>query len=123
MNKDPVYRLGSRSSQEIFGHPFFASIDWVALNKRMITPPFDPCKNLTDDIDTTNFEKEFTTMPMYSMEEMEQRTTSPSAKVSPGEFSTNSYPNNGLFSQFTFGEDSYLERISARFVHFISNSS
>jgi serine/threonine protein kinase len=118
LNKDPACRLGSRSSDDIFNHPFFSSIDWTALNKRLISPPFDPCKNLTNDLDTTNFEKEFTKMPMYSMEEMEARTSPVRGMtVSPG--NTNPYNNSplmssGPFSQFTFGEDSYLERIASR---------
>jgi hypothetical protein len=120
LNKDPACRLGSRSSEDVFNHPFFSTIDWVALNNRMIVPPFDPCKHLADDIDTTNFEKEFTHMPMYSMEDMEggggggASTASTNFQSSP----TKSSPTigGGPFSQFTFGEDSYLEWIASRSV-------
>jgi serine/threonine protein kinase len=118
LNKDPACRLGSRSSEDIFNHPFFATIDWVDLNNRNLTPPFDPCKHLADDIDTTNFEKEFTQMPMYSMEDMEGGPSSSSSasalnqQTSP----TKSSPvlGSGPFSQFSFGEDSYLEWIASR---------
>jgi uncharacterized membrane protein (UPF0136 family) len=122
LNKDPACRLGSRSSDDIFNHPFFASIDWTALNKRLIPPPFDPCKNLTHDLDTTNFEKEFTKLPMYSMEEIEAHSSSPNKTSAVGSSSynngngSNGSPSlsHGPFSQFTFGEDSFLERIASR---------
>lgn len=117
LNKDPSLRLGSRSSEEIFTHPFFSSIDWIALNSRRISPPFDPCRDLKDDTDTHNFESEFTQMATYSIDEMEAKGTqsqtlpyrvSPDRNISPGNGSSTA------FSQFTFGEDSYLEKISSR---------
>lgn len=38
-------RLGARGVEEIKAHPFFATVDWVALYERRITPPFNPCRN------------------------------------------------------------------------------
>lgn len=39
-------------------HPFFKSIDWDALGKKQITPPFKPL--VTSDESTENFDTEFT---------------------------------------------------------------
>ena len=39
-------------------HPFFADVDWNALSKKMLTPPFKP--KLTGELDTSNFDPEFT---------------------------------------------------------------
>ena len=57
--KQPAKRLGSEKDFiEIKQHPFFASIDWVALSKKEIQPPFRPI--VTGKEDFSNFDKEFT---------------------------------------------------------------
>lgn len=63
MNRNPLQRLGANGGQEVREHPFFASIDWDALYRRTLIPPFDPLRNQTE-IDTKNFEREFTNMPV-----------------------------------------------------------
>jgi len=61
--KNPHYRLGSGPSgaNEIKRHPFFQTIDWDRLYARQIPPPFKP--QVASEIDTTHFDKEFTTLP------------------------------------------------------------
>ena len=44
---------------EIKEHPFFSSIDWELLEKKQITPPYDP--NVKDNLDLKHFSTEFTT--------------------------------------------------------------
>ena len=83
-------------------HRFFSDIDWIALNRCEIVPPFNPCSNNHIDDDTRNFEKEFTNMPMYSVDE-------PSRALSE-----NRITSDELFSQFTYNEDNYLDRLSSR---------
>lgn len=60
LERDPKKRLGSKSSDEIRNHPFFADINWDDLYNKRITPPWVP--NIKDDADTRYFDEEFTTM-------------------------------------------------------------
>jgi uncharacterized membrane protein YgcG len=74
-------------------HPFFSVIDWDALYRREIAPPFDPCKN-QDVTDARNFEEDFTSMPLQSVDESAaQRTES---------------IGDGTFQNFTYEEESPL---------------
>ncbi len=100
LQRNPEERLGSRGSLQVMNHRFFADIDWGALNRREIKPPFDPCRNHETDEDTGNFEKEFTNMPMYSVDE------DPALRAT--------MQSDELFSQFTYEGDSYLDRLSSR---------
>jgi protein-serine/threonine kinase len=54
--KDPNRRLGSgpTDADEIKAHPWFASIDWPALENKTMTPPFVP--QVADPHDVSNFE-------------------------------------------------------------------
>ena len=51
LEKSPVDRIGcgKMGSDEIKNHPFFKEIDWAALIKKEVTPPFVPDSNGTDD--------------------------------------------------------------------------
>lgn len=53
--RDPTRRS---SLEDIKAHPWFASIDWDALDRRELTPPFKP--NITGTTDIRYFETEFT---------------------------------------------------------------
>ena len=59
-----MQRLGANGGEEFRAHSFFALIDWAALYNRQISPPFDPMRNNCSELDTNNFEREFTNMPM-----------------------------------------------------------
>ncbi|XP_014489551.1 PREDICTED: ribosomal protein S6 kinase 2 beta [Dinoponera quadriceps] len=56
--RTPSNRLGSGGVQEIKNHIFFATIDWDALYKKEIRPPFKPAVSQEDD--ATAFDSEFT---------------------------------------------------------------
>jgi serine/threonine protein kinase len=59
LNRNPKHRLGAQDdAEELKRHPFFADIDWEALTKKLITPPFKP--KLLSETDTQNFDPEFT---------------------------------------------------------------
>lgn len=59
LNRNPKHRLGATDdAEELKRHPFFADIDWEALAKKKITPPFKP--KLKSETDTSNFDPEFT---------------------------------------------------------------
>lgn len=61
--RDPAKRLGSKDdgAQEIKNHPFFAGVDWEALEKLEIEPPFRPM--VRGDTDIGNFDTVFTSEP------------------------------------------------------------
>ncbi|KAK4150746.1 Serine/threonine-protein kinase [Chaetomidium leptoderma] len=60
LNRNPKHRLGATSdAEELKRHAFFADIDWDALSKKLITPPFKP--QLKSDTDVSYFDPEFTT--------------------------------------------------------------
>lgn len=59
--RKPEERLGYHNGpEEIMNHEFFSSIDWNALYKREVTPPFRP--TIKDRNDVSNFDTEFTSM-------------------------------------------------------------
>ncbi|CAF1656403.1 unnamed protein product [Adineta ricciae] len=67
MTKNPAKRLGCVAAQggeeAIKRHAFFAGkIDWEALERRQIKPPFKP--KVVNPRDTSNFDKDFTNMPV-----------------------------------------------------------
>jgi len=66
LTRDPLKRLGSQTdAAEIKSHPFFVGMDWDRLSKKKVQPQFIPeCK---DSADATNFDKEFTNLPLESV--------------------------------------------------------
>ena len=59
LNRNPKHRLGAqRDAAELKEHPFFKSIDWDALARKEVTPPFKPV--VESDESTSNFDPEFT---------------------------------------------------------------
>ncbi|TMW68666.1 hypothetical protein Poli38472_006134 [Pythium oligandrum] len=61
LERDPTYRIGCRPGagvEDIKRHPFFAEIDWDALERRGVKPPFKP--RVRSPTDIQNFDKEFT---------------------------------------------------------------
>mgnify|MGYP002620331989 CR=1 FL=1 len=59
LNRNPKHRLGAiDDAEELKRHAFFADMDWDALSKKLITPPFKP--QLKSDTDVSYFDPEFT---------------------------------------------------------------
>jgi serine/threonine protein kinase len=90
LTKDPVRRLGSgpTDAEEIKDKDFFAEINFEKLMNGEIAPPWKP--NISGNTDTSQFDKEFTKMPMMSPQSMQR---------SHG-FGTT--PDETLFQGFTF---------------------
>jgi len=107
LQRNPEVRLGSKGGEEVFRHRFFADIDWVALKHREMIPPFDPCRQHDGDADTDNFEKEFTQMPINSVDN--NGSNSRQALLAEGLANSSS---SDTFSNFTYQEDSYLDNMS-----------
>uniref|UniRef100_A0A7S4N677 Protein kinase domain-containing protein n=1 Tax=Guillardia theta TaxID=55529 RepID=A0A7S4N677_GUITH len=61
--RDPAARLGSgtRGAADIKRHAFFSSIDFPALYRKEVSPPFTPAPLAIDD--TSHFDVRFTTKP------------------------------------------------------------
>ncbi len=102
LNRNPIERLGSSGGSQVKNHPFFSSIDWDAMMRREVTPPFNPCRN-QDISDSDNFEKEFTNMPVNSIDE----GSTPSSRLSSPTYSDN---DSETFLNFTYEEESVLTR-------------
>jgi serine/threonine protein kinase len=59
LNRNPKNRLGAnRDAAELKEHIFFQNIDWDALARKQVTPPFKP--DVESDESVTNFDPEFT---------------------------------------------------------------
>jgi serine/threonine protein kinase len=92
LTRDPKYRLGSGPSdaEEVKSHVFFAEadIDWDVLMKREYPAPWEP--HISGSLDTSQFDKEFTNMPVFSPEQHASRLA---------QF------DNKLFDGFTFTDE------------------
>ena len=104
LQRNPEKRLGANGGEEVREHRFFKEIDWVALVNGDLVPPFDPCRQHNGDTDTDNFEKEFTQMPINSVE-----NASASRQALLAENLRISSSSDSNFSNFTYQEDSYLD--------------
>ncbi|CAR29099.1 hypothetical protein ZYGR_0Z00200 [Zygosaccharomyces rouxii] len=97
LNRNPKHRLGAvDDGRELRAHPFFADIDWEALRQRKIPPPFKP--HLNSDVDTSNFDPEFT-----------QTSTSYLNKNAPIAATPLSPAMQAKFAGFTFVDESAMD--------------
>lgn len=72
LTKDPTRRLGSgpADADDIKVHEFFSPINWDKLMKGEVTPPWRP--KINGILDTSQFDKEFTNMPVFSPHSMQR---------------------------------------------------
>ena len=66
LTKDPTKRLGSgpNDAEDIKVQEFFEELDWEKLMNGEIPPPWDP--QIDGSMDTSQFDPEFTSMPLIS---------------------------------------------------------
>ncbi|RQM24235.1 hypothetical protein B5M09_006305 [Aphanomyces astaci] len=66
LERDPTKRLGTGPTDagEIKSHAFFNEIQWEQLALGQVPPPWRPSFN--GALDTSQFDKEFTDMPIFS---------------------------------------------------------
>lgn len=100
LNRSPNERLGANGGNEVRAHVFFSSIDWDALYRREVQPPFLPCRN-QDVVNTENFEKEFTNMAI---------------SVEEGHKMAAERADSDTFLNFTYEEESYLDSLRDSFI-------
>ncbi|EHL01379.1 putative Serine/threonine-protein kinase SCH9 [Glarea lozoyensis 74030] len=111
LNRNPKHRLGAQDdAEELKRHAFFADIDWDALTRKTITPPFKP--KLKSETDTQNFDPEFTNALMGASS-LNARAAALAAGI---ETSTPLSPGmQANFKGFTFVDESSLsEHMQAR---------
>lgn len=103
LTRDPQERLGSRGGTEVMRHNFFSGIDWQMLIRKEIAPPFNPCLNRKAEDDTDNFESNFTSMPVKSVDDSATglRSNSPGSPTQD-------------FQNFTYEDDGFLGRTSSK---------
>ncbi|KAF4628032.1 hypothetical protein G7Y89_g10122 [Cudoniella acicularis] len=106
LNRNPKHRLGAtEGAEELKKHPFFADIDWEALAKKLVTPPFKP--QLKPEIDTSNFDPEFTNASLNETSSLSARARALAAgsattpPLSPG--------LQANFKGFTFVDESLMD--------------
>jgi hypothetical protein len=94
--REPTARLGYRGVEEIQAHPFWKGLDWAALQRMEIAPPWKPA--VTGEADTRNIASEFTAEPA---------AVTPSPMHSRLRDITGATPPS--FTDFTFTHNSVLD--------------
>jgi protein-serine/threonine kinase len=107
LNRNPKHRLGAtRDAEELKDHPFFADIDWDALLKKNVVPPFKP--KLKGELDVSNFDPEFTNA-LGGAGSLNARAAALASGVNPA--STPLSPTmQANFAGFTFVDESTMEQ-------------
>jgi serine/threonine protein kinase len=107
LNRNPKHRLGAtRDAEELKAHPFFADIDWDALGKKNVVPPFKP--KLKGELDVSNFDPEFTNA-LNGAGSLNARAAALASGVNPA--STPLSPTmQANFAGFTFTDQSTMEQ-------------
>lgn len=100
LNRNPQRRLGANGGKEVQKHQFFESIDFEALYRREIAPPFNPTRT-SNEADAKNFEAEFTNMPIHSVDEGNGSKQQKDQQLT-----------QETFTNFTFDEETHLDRVS-----------
>ncbi|KIW66007.1 hypothetical protein, variant 4 [Phialophora macrospora] len=106
LNRNPRHRLGANGDAgELMAHPFFADVDWDALGKKNLVPPFKP--KLTSVADTSNFDPEFTNA-LNTSSSLNARAAALAAGAT-AESTPLSPTMQNAFQGFTFVDESTME--------------
>lgn len=109
LNRNPAHRLGAKAdAEELMAHPFFNDIDWVALGKKSIAPPFKP--KLKGELDTSNFDPEFTNALTSGDQNSLNARAAALASGIHDESTPLSPTMQNQFKGFTFVDESTLEQ-------------
>ncbi len=108
LNRNPRHRLGANGdAEELKKHLFFSDIDWEALAKKNVVPPFKP--KLKSELDVSNFDPEFTTALSGNASSLNARAAALASGLGPA--STPLSPTmQANFKGFTFVDDSVIEK-------------
>lgn len=107
LNRNPKHRLGAtHDAAELIAHPFFHDVDWDALSKKNVVPPFKP--KLKSVSDTSNFDPEFTNA-LNTSSSLNARAAALAAGAMPA--STPLSPGmQANFKGFTFVDENSIDR-------------
>ncbi|KAG5439114.1 hypothetical protein PCANB_001413 [Pneumocystis canis] len=104
--RNPKHRLGAtRDTLELREHNFFDDIDWDALLKRKIPPPFKPV--VSGEHDVSNFDLEFTSTPIQK-HESNISTSTPLSSTMQAKFKGFTFSFENHFENKKFYEQSVL---------------
>ncbi|RMZ88269.1 hypothetical protein DV736_g4499, partial [Chaetothyriales sp. CBS 134916] len=107
LNRNPKHRLGAtRDAVELMEHPFFADVDWEALAKKNLVPPFKP--KLSSQADTSNFDPEFTNA-LNTSSSLNARAAALAGNAAPASTPLSPTMQNA-FRGFTFVDESTFEQ-------------
>ncbi|RMZ77864.1 hypothetical protein DV738_g4091, partial [Chaetothyriales sp. CBS 135597] len=107
LNRNPKHRLGAtRDAVELMEHPFFADVDWEALAKKNLVPPFKP--KLSSQADTSNFDPEFTNA-LNTSSSLNARAAALAGNAAPASTPLSPTMQNA-FRGFTFVDESAFEQ-------------
>ncbi|KAI9830410.1 MAG: hypothetical protein M1826_004833 [Phylliscum demangeonii] len=106
LNRNPRHRLGAvHDAEELKAHPFFADVDWQALTRKDVVPPFKP--KLKSPLDTSNFDPEFTNA-LQGTSALNSQAAALASHAAPA--STPLSPGvQAKFKGFTFVDESMLD--------------
>ncbi|KAK5016503.1 Serine/threonine-protein kinase [Cryomyces antarcticus] len=107
LNRNPKHRLGAiGDARELKAHPFFNDIDWYALGKKNLVPPFKP--KLKSELDTSNFDPEFTNALTNTASSLNARAAALASGINTA--STPLSPTmQAKFQGFTFVDESAMD--------------
>ncbi|KAB5563594.1 serine/threonine-protein kinase sck1 [Coniochaeta sp. 2T2.1] len=115
LNRNPKHRLGATDdAEELKRHAFFNDIDWDALSKKLITPPFKP--KLKNETDVSYFDPEFTNALTTNGSLNERAAALAKGYATSTPLSPSVQAN---FQGFTFVDDSVLDdHMKDRYTHY-----
>ncbi|KAK4941635.1 Serine/threonine-protein kinase [Elasticomyces elasticus] len=106
LNRNPKHRLGANGdAEELMQHPFFTDVEWDALGKKNLIPPFKP--KLSSVADTSNFDPEFTNA-LNTSSSLNARAAAIAAGNNPASTPLSPTMQNA-FRGFTFVDESTME--------------
>ncbi|KAI9216696.1 kinase-like domain-containing protein [Blastocladiella britannica] len=112
LNRDAQARLGSSHAdgEEVKRHPYFADVDWEALRRKKVVPPFKPV--VESETDVSNFDPTFTgSVPTESL----PNTSTPLSETLQDHFKgfTFNGESNMPFGSSMSSASSYASRLAA----------
>ena len=72
LQKNPANRIGFKNTEEIFQHPWFATINWDDVTALKISPPIQPKIEDKFDINNFNVDGEKDSTKLSNLKEIDQ---------------------------------------------------
>lgn len=100
LNRNPKHRLGAlNDARELRAHPFFHDVNWDNLREKKIPPPFVP--HIANELDTSNFDPEFTNASTSAINRQLMMGTTPLSQAVQENFKGFTYVDDStMFDHF-----------------------